>query len=362
LPAPLEEIVPASTPASSVRPTRARLRAAALLGSLALAVSACVGPVENNGPTATLAPTATPPANPYHGAAAGSGSGVKLGYISFGDLVPFVKDVSDGIAAEATAAGAQLTSCDAALEASKVDGCLQELTTAGVKAIAVFQDLRDPSAVCGKVPSGVPVIAIEFGHDACQKAYVGADDLEAGRLAGTKVGEFAKAKWSCQYDAYVSLESAAAPDRSQKRMEGYRLGFQTVCPGTIQNERVERTADRTDTAQAAVAAVLTELAGKQKIIVVAVNDDAVLGALKAADAAGRLSDVWISGQGGDSRVRETIRTNPNYIGDAAYRPELYGKTAVPALLDAAAGRLVVNPLLIDAVWLDATTIGAIYPK
>jgi ribose transport system substrate-binding protein len=330
--------------------------------AFALVVGACVGPVGSSGPAATLGPTATPPANPYSGAKPGSGSGVKLGYISFGNIVPFVKDVSDGIAADASAAGAELVSCDAELDGSKVDSCLTQLTTAGVKAIAVFQDLRDPSTICAKLPTGVRLIAIEFGHDACQTAYVGADDTEAGRLAGTKVGEFAKAKWSCQYDAWVSLESASAADRSQKRMEGYRLGFLSVCPGTLTGERVEPSADRTDAAQSAMASVLNDLSAKQHIIVVGVNDDAILGALKAADAAGRASDIWVSGQGGDTRVRDLIRSNPNYIGDAAYQPEQYGKTVIPALLDAVAGRIVVNPLLVRAVWLDATTIATIYPK
>ncbi len=356
--------MPSSTirpPARTGRPLR-RARAYAVLAVLGLAVAACVGPVENAAPTPTLAPTPTPPANPYTGAAAGSGAGVKLGYISFGDVIPFVKEVSDGIAAQATTAGADLVRCDAELEPSKVDACLQQLIDAGVKGVAVFQAMRDPAAVCAKLPSGVPLIAIEFGHDTCQKAYVGADDLAAGRLAGTKVGEFAKAKWSCQYDAWVSLESTAAPDRNQKRMEGYRLGFQSVCPGTLLNERVERSADRVEAAKTAMTDVLSAFAGKQKIIVVALNDDAVLGALQAAEAAGRSTDIWVSGQGGDSRVRDLIRTNENYIGDAAYRPELYGKTVVPALLDAIAGKTVVTPLLVEPVWLDATTIGALYPK
>lgn len=356
--------MPPSTIALPTRTARAprRSRAYAILAALGLAVAACVGPTVSAAPTPTLAPTPTPPANPYPSATPANGAGVKIGYISLGDVVPFVKEVSDGIAAEATATGAGLVSCDAELDQSKVDACLGQLIDAGVKGVAVFQAIPDPAAVCAKLPSGVQLISIEFPHDPCETAFVGADDLEAGRLAGTKVGEFAKAKWSCQYDAWVSLESSAAPDRNQKRMEGYRLGFASVCPGALVNERVEPSADRVEAAQTAMAGVLSEFAGKQRIIVVALNDDGVLGAFQAAEAAGRTTDIWVSGQGGDPRVRGLIRTNANYIGDAAYRPELYGKTVVPALLDAIAGKPVVTPLLIEPVWLDATTIGTIYPQ
>jgi len=72
-----------------------------------------------------------------------------------------------------------------------------------------------------------------------------------------------------------------------------------------------------DTARDAVAALLGSLAGKSRIIVVAMNDDGALGALDAAKAAGRESDVWVSGQGAEPRVRDLIRTDEHYLGDAA---------------------------------------------
>ena len=48
----------------------------------------------------------------YTGAAEGSGEGIKIGYISLGDSLPFVKIVSDSIKAEAEKAGAELVFCD----------------------------------------------------------------------------------------------------------------------------------------------------------------------------------------------------------------------------------------------------------
>jgi len=99
-----------------------------------------------------------------------------------------------------------------------------------------------------------------------------------------------------------------------------------------------------------------------KIVVVAVNGDAAIGALAAAKAAGREGDVWVSGQGGEERARELIRTNEHYLGDAAYFPETYGATIVPAILDLVAGKTVQPLLLIDPAWLSASTIDEIYPK
>ena len=66
-------------------------RVVALLVVAAMSAAACVpGAASEASPTPTLAPTPTPSANPYDGVAEGAGAGVKLGYLSYGELVPFV--------------------------------------------------------------------------------------------------------------------------------------------------------------------------------------------------------------------------------------------------------------------------------
>jgi len=350
--------VPVRTP----RPARAG-RLAVLLATAALVVAACATgeTAAAPSPTPTLGPTSPPSANPYTGATSGSGAGIKLGYLSYGELVPYVKQISDGIRAQAATAGVDLVTCDANVDLAKVDGCMKQLTDAGIKGLIQFQGLlKLPSAVCAEVPTGMPVLAVEIAEDPCAATLVAADDLRAGQVAGAAVGAWVKAHWACTYDAYVSLESAVVPDRSRLRMEGYRQGFATACP--ITNEQVGGSADRQDTARDAVATLLESLPGKSRIVVVAMNDDGALGALDAAKAAGRETDVWVSGQGAEARVRDLIRTNEHYLGDAAYFPERFGATIVPAMLDLVAGKPVAKLLLVEPAWVDSTTIGTIYPS
>jgi ribose transport system substrate-binding protein len=337
-------------------------RVVALLVAVALAAAACApGGASQASPTPTLAPTPTPSANPYDGVAEGAGAGVKLGYLSYGELVPFVAQISQGIREQATRAGAQLVECDANLDPKRVPECMKQLSEAGVAGIIQFQGtLTDPVVTCGQGPANAPVLAVEFAQDPCAKALAGADDLRAGQIAGRAVGEWVKEHWSCTYDAYVSFESVTAATKSQKRMEGYRQGFSAVCP--ITNEQIGKSIDTEPLATRAMTDVLATLAGKTKIIVVAVNGDAARGALAAAQTAGRSGDVWVSGQGGDEASRALIRTDEHYLGDAAYFPERYGATIVPAILDLVAGKAVQAQLLIEPAWLDATTIKQIYPE
>jgi len=351
--------VPVRTP----RPARAgRLAVFLVIATLTLAACATGGTATAPSPTPTLGPTQPPSANPYTGASAGSGAGITLGYLSYGDLVPYVKQISDGIAAQAAAAGATLVTCDANVDPARVDGCMKQVTAAGIKGLIQFQgSLKLPADVCAEVPAGLPVLAVGLPEAPCASTLVAADDLRAGQVAGAAVGAWVKANWACTYDAYVSLESSAVPDLSQLRMDGYRQGFQSVCPGAITNEQIGASSDRQDTARDAVAAFLDSLPGKSKIIVVAMNDDGALGALDAAKAAGREADVWVSGQGAEPKVLDLIRTNPHYLGDAAYFPERFGATIVPAMLDLIAGKPVGKTLLVEPAWVDSTTVKTIYP-
>jgi ribose transport system substrate-binding protein len=337
-------------------------RVVALLAVVALAAAACAQPQgQNASPTPTLGPTPTPSANPYTGVTEGSGKGVKLGYLSYGELVPFVFRISEGIRAQAHLAGAELFECDAKLDPNMVSKCMKTLSDDGIKGLIQFQGtLADPQVVCNETPSGVPVLAVEFDQPLCAKTLVSADDLRAGQIAGTAVGQWVKAKWSCTYDAYVSFESTSAAERSRLRMEGYRQGFSAICP--IVNEQIGHAIDTESTAKNGMTAVLDALPGKSRIVVVAINDDAVLGALDAAKTAGRTADVWVSGQGAEPKVRDLIRTDPQYIGDSAYFPEKYGDTIVPAMLDLVAGKTVQPLLLIQPAWVDSTTIKQIYPQ
>ncbi len=191
--------MPLSRPTMPRRPGRPAPSAVllALLALVALVAGACVPTAEQPSPTPTLAPTTAPSANPYSGAAAGSGAGVKIGYVSAGDSVPFIKAVSDGIAAQASTAGATLVSCDSNLDGGTLMNCLKQLSDAGVKGIIAFvlPGTRTAADVCGAITAGVPVVAIEYSLDPCAKTTIGADDLRAGQIAGRAAGQWVKANW-----------------------------------------------------------------------------------------------------------------------------------------------------------------------
>ncbi len=289
---------------------------------------------------ATEAPAAGDwPVNPYvdTGAVAGSGAGTKIGYISLGEQVPFAVLVSNGIKEQAEIAGAELVFCDSKLDTPTALACAQQFAVQGVQGVLNFNvDQKASPQICDAY-NNVPTIAIDITQPPCEVAFMGANNHEAGRIAGAAVGKYAKEQWDCDYTAYISLESTGAKAASDARMGGYRDGFKEYCP--IINEKIQPDVDRTDKAIGTMADVFTATPGN-RLIVVGINEDGVIGALAAAKTLGREKDVFVGGQGADEFAWKDIACNPQYIASTLYFPENYGKTLIPAMLDILGGKAV----------------------
>lgn len=291
---------------------------------------------------------------------AGSGDGKKIGLIELGSSVPFSNLVTKGIQEAAKTAGAELVVCDSELDGQKALDCARSFGTQGVEGYLNFQsDAELSEAICNAGPKDAPVIAIDIAQEPCQLAFMGANNEYAGFLAGKAVGEFAKDEWNCEYDAYISLEQPEAGSVNEERMGGYRKGFESACPGELQNEKV-LDASRTDIARTQFTDALTALPGQSKIVTVAINDDAILGALAAAKTAGREGDVFVSGQGADPSSWCEIKNNPQWIADTAYFPERYGEIGVPYLLEAVEGKQIADKLLVPHELVTSENIDQLY--
>lgn len=358
-----------------------RVRIAVLIGGIGvLALSACsTGKPDDNSSTSapastpattagsTAAGASTPAGEPssesnavqFRQAKPGSGKGIKIGLITLDDSVPFSKLVSNGIKKQAKRAGAQLVYCDSKGDAAAALACAKTFKVKGVQGYLNFQsDAKAADSICDAGPQNVPVIAIDIHQGKCETAFMGANNHYAGYLAGRALGEYMKAHFDCKYDAYISMEEPDAGQVNTDRMGGYREGFSSVC-GKIKNLKKEN-AFRIDQARTTFTDVLTTLPGAHHIVVAGINDDAIEGALAAAKTAGRVKDLYVSGQGADPSSWCLIKSNPQWVGDTAYFPERYGQIGVPYLLDAIKGKKIPKLLLVPHKIVNSKNIDSIY--
>jgi ribose transport system substrate-binding protein len=330
-----------------------------LFAITALVVAACSNPAASEAP-ATEAPATEAPATEAPATEAPA-EAFKIGYISLGDSVPFVKLVSDGIKQAAADAGQELLFCDSEIDAAKALACAQNLKVQGAQGVLNFQVFQDSSPEICAAYDSVPTIAIDIIQPPCQIAFMGANNREAGRLGGAKIGEYAKNEWDCDYTAYVSLESTAAGAANTDRMGGWRDGFQEFCPLDPAKERILDGADRTDPALEQMTNLLGALPG-DRIIVVAINEDGILGAIGAANTLGRQTDLYYGGQGTDPSIWKDVACNPNYIASVAYFPERYGTLLIPNMVAALQGETIPEEIFTEHIVINSENIREIYPE
>ena len=126
-----------------------------------------------------------------------------------------------------------------------------------------FQVFQDSSPEICTAYGSVPTIAIDIVQPPCQIAFMGANNKEAGQMAGEAIGKYAKDTWDCDFTAYVSLESTAAGAANTDRMGGCREGFKEYCPIPKDKEHVLDGADRTDPALEQMTNLLRRAARQQ---------------------------------------------------------------------------------------------------
>ena len=291
----------------------------------------------------------------------GPGAGLKIGYISLGDSVPFVKLVSDSMRAEAEAAGAEFFFCDSQLDAAKALACAQTFKTQGVDGIINFQvDEAAAESICAAGPD-VPVVAVDIHQRPCEKDFVGADNYTAGFIAGEALGTYFQENFDCEYDAFVSMEQPAAGQVNVDRTGGAIEGFESVC-GAL-DEAKYRSVDgggTIDGGNTTFGDTLTALTGASRVAVVSLNDDMLLGAFAAAEAQGRGEQVYGVAQGADPSSFENIQNNPNWIGDTAYFPERYGELAIPSIIALIKGESVPENVFTEHIFINAENFAEFY--
>lgn len=317
-----------------------------------------LAPTAAPGATGPSSATSPPPPDATSRSSAEPGQR-RVGYLSLDERNAFVASVSDSLRAAAAAADLELVECDPAWTREGVVDCAQRLGEAGIDGLLSFQPFPDLAAeVCAAV-GDVPVVGVVFDQGPCQVSRLRIDQRESGRLAGHAVGRFAAEQWECQASAYLSLESSDADPDGRDRMAGFRDGYEENCPLPGRTFVLDD-ADRLVTAETQVASRLEDLQGK-RIIIVGLNEDAILGAMAASSAAKRAEEVWYSGQLADASIRQRIACDDHYIASVAQFPERFGEQLAPLIIGALDGEAV--PPLVDATLelVTASNVRELFP-
>jgi ribose transport system substrate-binding protein len=206
----------------------------------------------------------------------------------------------------------------------------------------------------------IPLIAVGFPHPGA--VYYGANNYEAGLIAGRALGRWAKQRWECNVDEIMMLGRVVGGSVPQLRMQGMERGMAEIL-GEHRSRIVHVNGD--GHFEGALRAVRRHLrfGDSGKTLVAAINDPSALGALRSFEEAGRTNSCAVVGLGGSTDARaELRRPGTRLVGSVAFFPENYG----PDLISIATGILghkpTPNTVFINHKLLTTANVDHHYPN
>ena len=290
---------------------------------------------------------------------------LQVGYVAPLSGNAFREDLARSLQDAAAQAGVDLLMFDNADRDAHAAGANAErLIDARVDAAIFFQPVEAVGHIvadrlfCAHIPFITVERPIQGG------IYFGANNYQAGKMAGVVLGQFAKTSWKSRFHRVVLLEPEQTSTNVHARIAGVLLGIRSVL-GEIDEARVvhlEAAAGHVESSQRAVTVLLKKTDRGQRLLISGFNDLCAVGALRAVREAGRENDVAIVGQNAAREGREEIHRNGSrLIASIAYFPEKYGARLVQLAADLVARRQVPPAMYTNHVVLDRRNIGFYYP-
>ena len=309
----------------------------ALLLVMALIVSACAAPPP-------------PQAAPAEEAMPAEGGEITLGLALSTLNNPFFVDLRDGAQAAADAAGVKLVVVDAQDDPGKQASAIEDLIQSKVSALLI--NPTDADAIVPSIEAaneaGIPVFTVDRSAAGGEVvSHIASDNVAGGRMA---------AEFLCNAlggeGKVVELEGIPGTSAARDRGKGFNEYMSENCPGI---EIVARQTANFNRAEGLT--VFENILQAQPEIdgVFAHNDEMILGAIEAAEAAGRADEIVFVGFDAIDDAIQAIKEG-KLAATVAQQPAEMGRLAVETAVKYLNGEDVPEYIPVDLALVTAETL------
>lgn len=286
----------------------------------------------------------------------------RVGMLSVSRHITFVAEVEHGIEVEAKRAGLDLVIRHHEFDSSRLVAEAEALLAQHLSVLLCYNPDEHLSHVIADrcASAGVPIVAITFPIPGAR--LFGINNYRAGLAGGEGLGEQISRRWSGSLDRVVVLDipgsSPAQKARNTGMIEGLRRNVR-VPDAKILHVHTERGESGP---LSAMRKVLDENPRDRRIAVLCYNDLNALGALRAAEEAGRSEHVGILSQGGVAEVRTALRKARSSMWSAvAHFPERFGERLIPNVVRVLRGEAAPPTIFTEHVLLTRSNVDRYYP-
>jgi len=287
----------------------------------------------------------------------------RIGYAAQGQDSSFPREVLGGLLRAAEREQLELVVVDNRYQPKVALRNAEQLIRDGVDLVIEFQtDEAVAPAIASKyLEAEIPLIAIDIPHPGA--TYFGANNYEAGLLAGRYLGKWARLHWGGEIDEVLLVELARAGPLPRARMRGALAGIREV----LRESEACRTVSLDGDGQfkASLARVRKHLreSKARRILVGAANDPSALGAARAFQEAGRAAGCAIVGQNAEPDARAELReARTPLIASVGYFPEKYGEGLIRLALDILGRRPAPPAVFVRHQLVTPENVDQLYPN
>ena len=287
----------------------------------------------------------------------------RIGYASQGQDSSFGEEVHRGLVRAAERERLELIVVDNRYQPKIALKNAELLIRDRVDLVIEFQtDESMAPAIAAKYDEAkVPLIAIDIPHPGA--TYFGANNYEAGLLAGRYLGKWARQVWNGQADEILLVELTRAGSLPASRIRGAIAGIREVIHDAADWPVVSIDGD--GQFKTALERVRRHLRASRarRVLVAAANDPSALGAARAFEEAGRAGDCAIAGQNAEPDARaELRRPRTPLVASIGYFPEKYGDGLIRLALDILARRAVPPAAFVKHQVITRENVEHFYPN
>jgi len=287
----------------------------------------------------------------------------RIGYAAQGQDNSFNREVQSSLLRAADREGIELIVVDNRYQPKVALKNAEQLIREGVDLAIEFQtdEAVAPAIAARYLEAGIPLIAIDIPHPGA--TYFGANNYQAGLLAGRYLGRWAKSRWNGRLDEILLLELARAGSLVRARVSGVLAGIREAFHDA--EARPVVTLDGDGQFKHSLERVRKHLRGSRAkhVLVGAANDPSALGAARAFEEAGRAATCAIAGQNAEPDARAELREpRTPLVASVGYFPERYGDGVVRLALDLLARRALPPAVFTRHVIITAENVDQVYPN
>jgi ribose transport system substrate-binding protein len=207
--------------------------------------------------------------------------------------------------------------------------------------------------------AGVPLIAVDIPHP--NAVFLGADNQRAGVAAGKALLRAAQKQWGGECDEVLFLDLEIAGSLPHLRLSSAQeillKGLGRSCALIHLDSRGEfmRSFELTRRHLQTVA--------RRRTLLIGINDDVVLGGLRAFEEAGRSNLCLAVSHGGGPEARRELRLpHSRLVASVAFFPERYGENLVRLALDILNKRPTPPAVYLPVQILTPKNVADFYPQ